>query len=369
MKTVNVEVTSNAYPVYLGHGLLSENSLWDRHLGDGKTLIVSNDVVAPLYLDTLKSGLSGRKSDVHIISDGEQYKTAETWYGIIDKLIGMQARRDANVIALGGGVVGDITGFAAACYMRGIRFLQAPTTLLAQVDASVGGKTAINHEKGKNLVGAFHQPAAVIIDSATLSTLAEREFQAGLAEVVKYGAIRDEAFFSWLEDHASSILSRDVSSLDSLIYHSVSNKAEIVAADEKEAGIRALLNFGHSFGHALEAETAYTEFLHGEAVAIGMVTATRLSESRKLCATGAVKRISDLLSGFGLPTALPADISLEGLQDALNLDKKAVASGLRLILLTAIGEAIIDNDSEPLEIIAAMEQSLEPGRSGTTENI
>lgn len=367
MKTVNVELASNAYPVYLGHGLLSERSLWDRHLGGGKTLIVSNEVVAPLYLDTLKSALGGRDVDVHITTDGEQYKTVDTWYGIIDKLIAMRARRDTNIIALGGGVVGDITGFAAACYMRGIRFLQAPTTLLAQVDASVGGKTAINHGKGKNLIGAFHQPAAVVIDSATLSTLAEREFNAGLAEVVKYGAIRDQAFFAWLEDNARSIRSREIEALDTLIYRSVSNKAEIVAADEKEAGIRALLNFGHSFGHALEAETAYTEFLHGEAVAIGMVTATHLSESRKLCAAGAVKRISNLLSGFGLPTALPANISLDGLQDALNLDKKAVASGLRLILLTAIGEAIIDNESQSPEIIAAMEQSLKPGRYGTTE--
>ena len=367
MKIINVELSSNAYPVYLGQGLLTDPSIWQRHLAAGKTLIVSNDVVAPLYLDAVKSALSGRDIDIHIIRDGEPFKTVETWYGIIDKLVGMQARRDANIVALGGGVVGDITGFAGACYMRGIRFLQAPTTLLAQVDASVGGKTAINHEKGKNLVGAFHQPAAVVIDSATLSTLEKREFNAGMAEVVKYGAIRDAAFFAWLENHVSEINGREVETLESLIHRSVLNKAEIVSADEKEAGIRALLNFGHSFGHALEAETAYSEYLHGEAVAIGMVTAARLSESRGLCGFGTTARISALLGRFDLPVSIPARISIKGLQNALNLDKKAVASGLRLILLTGIGKAIISNDSDPEDIITAMDQSLDLHQTEITE--
>jgi 3-dehydroquinate synthase len=367
MNIINVDLASNAYPVYLGHGLLSDHSIWQKHLGMGKILIVSNDVVAPLYLDALKSGLSGHDLDIHVIPDGEPVKTTETWYGIIDKLVSMQARRDSNIIALGGGVVGDITGFAAACYMRGIRFLQAPTTLLAQVDASVGGKTAVNHEKGKNLVGAFHQPAAVVIDSATLSTLADREFKAGLAEVVKYGAIRDPRFFDWLEEHASEIIVHDVEALDYLIYRSVLNKAEIVAEDEKEAGIRALLNFGHSFGHALEAETAYSEFLHGEAVAIGMVTATGLSESRGLCGAGTTGRISGLLTGFGLPVNIPARISPNGLCKALQLDKKAIASGLRLILLQAIGHAVVNSDSSQDEIIKAMEQSRHRNRAGTKE--
>ncbi|MBT8049059.1 MAG: 3-dehydroquinate synthase [Xanthomonadales bacterium] len=367
MKTIQVKLASNTYPVYLGHGMLADPELWRRHLGTGKTLIVSNEVVAPLYLEAVRSALGGGEVDVHIIRDGEQFKTTDTWHGIIDKLVSMQARRDVTVIALGGGVVGDITGFAAACYMRGVRFLQAPTTLLAQVDASVGGKTAINHVKGKNLVGAFHQPAAVVIDPATLSTLAAREFNAGMAEVVKYGAIRDLEFFEWLEEHVDAINERDSSALDYLIHRSVSNKAEIVAADEREAGIRALLNFGHSFGHALEAETAYTEFLHGEAVSIGMVTAARLSESRKLCRPGTAQRISSLLSRFGLPVTIPAGISISGLQGALDLDKKAVASSLRLILLNRIGDAIIDKGSRPQEIITAMENSLDPARSGHTE--
>ena len=279
----------------------------------------------------------------------------------------MKARRDANIIALGGGVVGDISGFAAACYMRGIRFLQAPTTLLAQVDASVGGKTGINHEKGKNLIGAFHQPAAVIIDASTLRTLEAREFNAGMAEVVKYGAIRDSSFFTWLEEHAGDIGSRNMGDLEYLIYRSVLNKAEIVAGDEKEAGVRALLNFGHSFGHALEAETRYSKFLHGEAVAIGMVTASRLSEARGLCRPGTARRIAALLTRFGLPVTIPAESSLEGLRDALDLDKKALASGLRLILLTDIGRAIIDNDCHPDEIISAIRQSLDQGETGTKE--
>lgn len=367
MNTINVELAANAYPVYLGHGLLTDSSIWQRHLGGGKTLIVSNDVVAPLYLESLKAALTGRQPETCIIPDGEPFKTPETWYGIIDKLVGMQARRDVNVIALGGGVVGDITGFAAASYMRGVRFIQAPTTLLAQVDASVGGKTGFNHEKGKNLVGAFHQPAAVIIDSATLDTLKAREFRAGLAEVVKYGAIRDQQFFEWLENNAKDINQRETQALDYLISQSVLNKAEIVAADEKEAGVRALLNFGHSFGHALEAETAYSEFLHGEAVSIGMVIATRLSEFRGLCGAGATERISSLLEKFGLPVSLPAQTSLDNMLEALDLDKKAIASGLRLILLTAIGNAIVDNESPREEIIQIMQQSLDRNRASAPE--
>jgi 3-dehydroquinate synthase len=279
----------------------------------------------------------------------------------------MQARRDVNVIALGGGVVGDISGYAAASYMRGVRFLQAPTTLLAQVDASVGGKTGFNHEKGKNLIGAFHQPATVIIDSGSLDTLSEREYRAGLAEVVKYGAIRDRAFFDWLEHNVSAINERTTEAIDYLIQLSVSNKTEVVAADEKEAGIRALLNFGHSFGHALEAETAYSEFLHGEAVSIGMVIAAGLSESRGLCEPGAAVRISSLLERFGLPVSLPAQTSMDGMLRALSLDKKAIASGLRLILLKSIGHAVVDNESNLEEIIQIMQQSLGHEGASTKE--
>jgi 3-dehydroquinate synthase len=359
MKCIEIELETHAYPVYLGRDVLDRADLWRRHLSPGKTLIVSNDVVAPLYLERLQSALGDVRAEVHIIPDGEQHKTAETWQGILDRLVDMQARRDANLVALGGGVVGDITGFAAASYMRGIRFIQAPTTLLSQVDASVGGKTGINHPRGKNLVGAFHQPAAVFIDSATLDSLPAREFNAGLAEVVKYGAIGDPAFFLWLEEHAGDITRRDPQAIDYLIERSVQNKADIVAQDEKEAGVRALLNFGHTFGHAMEAETAYQGFLHGEAVAIGMVTAARLSEQRGLCPPGSAQRLARLQERFDLPVAIPRQLETRRLADAMQLDKKAIASGLRLVLIRGIGHAVIDTGSSAEEIITAMNDNLE----------
>lgn len=368
MNIIDVQLAAGRYPVYLGRGLLGDAGLWRKHLGPGKVLIVSNDTVAPLYLDVLRAALGERGAEVHVIPDGEQYKTVETWYGIIDRLVGMQARRDATLIALGGGVVGDITGFAAACYMRGVRFLQAPTTLLAQVDASVGGKTGINHVKGKNLVGAFHQPGAVFIDSNTLDTLPAREFSAGLAEVVKCGAIRDAPFFDWLEERADAAAARDPDTLDHLIRSSVENKAQVVAEDEKEAGVRALLNFGHSFGHALESATSYRRFLHGEAVAIGMVTAARLSEMRSLCPAGSADRLAGLLQRLGLPVRIPSDLSPEDLARALDLDKKALASGLRLILLHAIGSATIDGSSSERDIIAALRDNRGPNSGNAPGN-
>lgn len=360
MDEIRVEAKTAAYPVYIGRGLLADAALWDRHLGQGKVLVVSNETVAPLYLDRLRDVLSGRDLATHVIPDGERFKTAESWYGILDKLVSMRARRDATLVALGGGVVGDLTGFAAACYMRGVRFVQAPTTLLAQVDASVGGKTGINHARGKNLVGAFHQPAAVLVDSATLDTLDEREYRAGLAEVVKYGAIRDAAFFDWLEGQARDLAERAPAAVDRVIRRSVEIKAEIVGQDELEAGIRALLNFGHSFGHALESETAYERFLHGEAVAIGMVTAAQLSEARTLCPSGAAGRLARLLAALGLPVRIPADLPADRLARALELDKKALASGLRLILLRNIGEAVVDGDSTETQILAALRDNQRP---------
>lgn len=367
MQTIEVRLNTTSYPVYLGRGLLGDAGLWGQHVGRGKVLVVSNDTVAPLYLDALQQGLEGRDCELHIIPDGEQYKTVETWYGIVDRLVGMKARRDSTLVALGGGVVGDIAGFAAASYMRGIRFLQAPTTLLAQVDASVGGKTGVNHEQGKNLVGAFYQPGAVFIDSATLDSLEAREFNAGLAEVVKYGAIRDEAFFEWLEQNAGAVNAREAQALEYLIHRSVLNKAEIVARDEREAGVRALLNFGHSFGHALETETGYQRFLHGEAVAIGMVVAASLSESRGLCSAGTARRLATLLKRCGLPVRIPPDLSVDRLAAALELDKKAVAGGLRLILLEAVGRARIDERCGDHEIREAMRSNRDAGTNQQQE--
>jgi 3-dehydroquinate synthase len=357
MNTIDIELESTRYPVYLGRGGLADDALWARHLGDGGVLVVSNDVVAPLYLEALAAGLGDRPFEVHVLPDGERHKTVATWQGIIDRLVDLQARRDTQLIALGGGVVGDITGFAAAAYMRGVRFLQAPTTLLAQVDASVGGKTGVNHVRGKNLIGAFHQPAAVVIDSATLDTLPAREFNAGMAEVVKYGALGDAAFFDWLEANAERLAARDEAAIDTMIRRAVENKARIVGQDEKEAGVRALLNLGHSFGHALESETAYTAFLHGEAVAIGMVTAAILSERRGLCPAGTAERIDALLARFDLPTRIPAELDPACLAAALTLDKKAVASGLRLVLLHRIGAAVVDRDSSADDILNAMENN------------
>lgn len=352
MQTIEVDLASGSYPVYLGREIIADKSLWQTHLGRGKTLIVSNAVVAPLYLDRLRAALAGREVAVHIIPDGEHCKTRDTWSGIIDQLVGMHAKRDATVIALGGGVVGDISGFAAASYMRGIHFVQVPTTLLAQVDASVGGKTGINHPLGKNLIGAFHQPVAVVIDTTTLATLPQREFNAGLAEVVKYGVIMDQGLFDRMESAVAAIRLRETKVLHHLIHQSVLNKAKVVAQDEREGGIRALLNFGHSFGHALETLTGYQRYLHGEAVAIGMVVAARLSELRGLCAGGTTDRLVSLLQCFDLALALPQAVTSSAIMEALERDKKGLTSGRRLILLKAIGTAVID-DQSPAELIAA----------------
>ena len=362
MQSVNIDLADRSYTVFIGSRLLGKPHAAFAVPKNSNVLIVSNETVAPLYLQSLTASLASANVESIVLPDGESFKTMAYWSKIIDKLIAMRATRDTTMFTLGGGVIGDLGGFAAASYMRGINFIQVPTSLLSQVDASVGGKTGFNHEKGKNLVGAFHQPAAVMIDSATLETLEEREYRAGIAEVIKYGAIRDRGFFDWLEDNIDAINHRETPVLDELIHQSVSNKAEIVAEDEKEAGIRALLNFGHSFGHALEAQTGYSEFLHGEAVSIGMVIAARLSELRGLCVAGATERIISLLSRFSLPVSLPAETSMDGMLDALNLDKKANAAGLRLVLLTDIGQAVIDTESTREEILHIMRQSLDQNR-------
>jgi 3-dehydroquinate synthase len=267
----------------------------------------------------------------------------------------MQANRDACIVGLGGGVIGDMAGYAAASYMRGIAFVQVPTTLLAQVDASVGGKTGVNHPEGKNLIGAFHQPRAVVVDVTTMATLPDREYRAGVAEVVKYGLIRDAGFFAWLESHADEVSRRAPNAVQHMVEVSVRNKAEVVAADELEAGSRAQLNLGHSFGHALETLTGYEHFLHGEAVAIGMLIAARLSEARGLLEAGVANRLESLLTRFGLPVEVPVTISSEAVFSRLALDKKTLGGRLRLILLDELGSARVDSDSEKREILQAIE--------------
>ena len=280
-----------------------------------------------------------------------------SWSKIIDKLIAMRATRDTTLFTLGGGVIGDMGGFAAATYMRGINFVQIPTSLLSQVDASVGGKTGFNHPSGKNLVGAFHQPGAVLIDIDTLDTLPEREFSAGLSEVVKIAAVRDGGFLCWLEDNSQAIMAREPDVLTTMIRRSVENKASVVAEDEREAGVRALLNFGHSFAHAIETLTDYRQYLHGEAVAIGMIIATRLSEIRGLSKTGLSDRLSRLLSSFDLPLALPDSVDTDAILESLKLDKKVLAGAIRLILVESAGRGFIDSDSDKLQIVAAINAS------------
>jgi 3-dehydroquinate synthase len=360
MQTVNVELADRSYRVYIDSGILGRPHPGLDITKGSTVLIISNELVAPLYLDKLTASLSGVNVHSLILPDGESFKTMEQWSRIIDKLVEVRATRDATIITLGGGVIGDMGGFAAASYMRGINFIQVPTTLLAQVDASVGGKTGFNHPLGKNLIGAFHQPTAVLIDIETLQTLPDREFSAGLAEVVKIAAVRDEEFLDWLEQNWQAIMSREPGALTVMIRQSVANKASVVIEDEREAGVRALLNFGHSFAHALETLTAYRLFLHGEAVAIGMMVATRLSELRGLCAAGLSTRLGELLRSFNLPLDLPEDLDPLDMLECMKLDKKVITGSARLILIKSAGQGFIDSSSDKLQITAAIKASQKP---------
>lgn len=357
-KSIQVSLNHSTYPVMIGQDLLARPDTWAKLALEGDLYVVSDETVAGHYLDALETGLDGHRLLTHVVPPGERQKSIERWATIIDWLSSNGALRDSTLIALGGGVVADLTGFAAATYMRGIRVVQVPTTLLAQVDASVGGKTAVNHPDGKNLIGAFHQPVAVVVDTNTLATLPEREFRAGLAEVVKYGAIRDDDFFAWLEANSSTIGDRNQTRLTEMISRAIRHKAEIVSMDEKETGIRALLNFGHTFAHAIETVTAYSRYLHGEAVAIGMVAAARLSERRAVCDPGQAKRLEWLLNTLNLDTAWPAEVTPRDSLESMARDKKARQGGLRLVLLRAIGDAVVDSDSESHDIVRAIESMI-----------
>ncbi|NOR19912.1 MAG: 3-dehydroquinate synthase [Xanthomonadales bacterium] len=357
MQTVNVELAERSYKVSIGSGILTKEHPAFQIPAGSTVLIVSNETVAPLYLDALRQSL--KNANVHnlILPDGETYKTVGHWTQIIDKLIDIRATRDATIFTLGGGVIGDMGGFAAASYMRGINFVQIPTSLLAQVDASVGGKTGFNHPQGKNLIGAFHQPTAVLVDIDTLATLPAREFSAGMAEVVKIAAIRDAEFLDWLEDNSAAIMAREPKAITTMIKRSIVNKAAVVAEDEREAGVRALLNFGHSFGHALETLTDYKQYLHGEAVSIGMLVATRLSELKGFCESGFSQRLGKLLQSFDLPLELPANLTSDAILEIMKLDKKVIAGSARLILVKSAGTGFIDSSSETSDIVAAINAS------------
>ena len=351
-QTLNVELGERSYPIVIGSGLLAGGYNLVEHLSSDHCLVVTNETVAPLYLDKLKRCLGDATVDVTELPDGEAYKTVATVESILDKLVDRKAGRDTTVIALGGGVVGDIAGFAAACYMRGVGFIQVPTTLLAQVDSSVGGKTGVNHPGGKNLIGAFYQPRIVLIDTDTLATLDDRELSAGMAEVIKYGAIIDIDFLTWLEAHIESLMARDPDALATAIRRSCEIKADVVAEDEREAGKRALLNFGHTFGHAIENSVGYGEWLHGEAVAAGMLMAARMSGLDE----NEQQRLGALVRRAGLPVA-PPPVGGRTLLDAMQLDKKAQANRLRFILLKTLGDAYVTADYEDAALDSVLESA------------
>ncbi|MBB3225487.1 3-dehydroquinate synthase [Luteibacter sp. Sphag1AF] len=354
MKTVDVVLGERSYPVWIGSGVLADNTRWRERIRGRHVLVISNETVAPLYLERLARGLDGLTWSSFLIGDGEANKTFANVGLALDALGQLGATRDACIVALGGGVVGDLAGFTAACWMRGIDFIQVPTTLLAMVDSSVGGKTGVNLPIGKNLVGAFHQPRAVVADIDTLDTLPQREYRAGLAEVVKAAAIGDAAFFDWLETHADSLSMRESTALIDAIARKCQYKAGVVARDETEQGERALLNLGHTFGHALETAGGYTELLHGEGVAIGMVLAARLSARLGMSHDGDTHRLIALLERLGLPTRQPAGHTPERLLSLMRLDKKNTAGTLRLILWRGIGSAEIVAGVNEADVLAVL---------------
>ena len=342
VQRVAVDLGERSYEVVIGHGLLDDASAWRSPPVGAGAMVVTNSTVAPLYLSRVQQVLSGRHRRVHSVElpDGEQYKDWPTLNQVFDALLQSRCDRDTTVYALGGGVVGDMAGFAAACFMRGVPHVQLPTTLLAQVDSSVGGKTAINHPLGKNMIGAFHQPRVVVCDLDTLSTLPERELRAGLAEVIKYGLIADWAFFEWIEHHADELLAREPRAMLHAVRRSCEIKADIVARDEREGDLRAVLNFGHTFGHAIEAGLGFGAWLHGEAVAAGMVLAATLSARLGLTDEQTCTRLVALLARCGLPTCGPS-LTADRFLELMRLDKKARDGDIRFTLLDGRGRAVV----------------------------
>jgi 3-dehydroquinate synthase len=352
MKTLHVELAGHAYPIHIGPGLLTQASLISSHLPLPEVAVVTNETVAPLYLAPLQAALAtaGVKSFAIVLPDGESFKNRESLNHIHDELLARRCERKTAIVALGGGVIGDLAGFAAATFLRGVPLIQLPTTLLAQVDSSVGGKTGINHPLGKNLIGSFHQPRLVLADTLTLDTLPPREFRAGVAEILKYGLIRDLPFLNWLDAHLESLCSRDPETLAQAIYDSCRNKAEVVALDEFEtSGIRALLNLGHTFGHAIEAGAGYGTWLHGEAVATGILMAADLSERMGWITSTELQRVVSLMQRAGLPQRAP-NLGVSRYLDLMASDKKVEAGKIRFVLLKGLGHALMSGEA-PLETV------------------
>ncbi|MEC8754036.1 MAG: 3-dehydroquinate synthase [Pseudomonadota bacterium] len=352
MQQLVVEIPHRQYPIFVAEGLLADTQklreLLLARIQGRQVAIITNKVVAPLYLDALLEALDGLQVDVMQMDDGEAEKNLQVYQQTMDFLLAARHNRSTCLIALGGGVVGDLCGFVAATFQRGVDFVQIPTTLLAQVDSSVGGKTAVNHPQGKNMIGAFHQPLAVLADTATLGTLPSREYAAGLAEVVKYGVIVDAAFFEFLEQHSDDLLAKDGAVLSQVILRCCAIKADVVSADERESGRRAILNYGHTFGHGIEKLCGYGQWLHGEAVAIGMVMAARLSVAVAGLDESVVMRLTALLRRLGLPTALDQAsrkvATIEAMMDVMGLDKKVVDGRLRFIVASQLGQVQVRDD-------------------------
>jgi len=352
MRTLDVDLGARSYPIHIGGGLLRQSgALLAGRLPSPRAVVVSNPVVAAHWLAPLRAslGAAGVAVETLLVPDGEAHKSWQTAHDVLGRLLELGVDRGTTLVALGGGVVGDLAGFAAAIYQRGIPFVQIPTTLLAQVDSSVGGKTGVNHPLGKNMIGAFHQPVAVVIDVDCLSTLPPRELAAGLAEVVKYGAIRAPGFFGWLEANRAALVAREPAALEHAIAESCRIKAEIVAADERESGERALLNYGHTFGHAIEAAAGYGAWLHGEAVAAGMVLAAELSRRVTGLPAADAERLARLLAEVGLPVA-PPRIPQARWIELMSRDKKAQGGAMRFVLLEALGRASVHSDVDPAQL-------------------
>ena len=340
---VDIALGERSYPILIGPRLLEDAPLLSTCITARSLLIVTNETIAPLYLPKLQSALQGRRLATLVLPDGEQHKTLESFSRILDALVAERMNRDAAAVALGGGVIGDMVGFAAACYQRGIDYVQVPTTLLAQVDSSVGGKTGVNHPRGKNMIGAFHQPRCVLADTSTLQTLPPREYRAGMAEVVKYGFIRDAAFLQWIEANVERLLAREDAAVMHAVRRSCEIKADVVGQDEREHGLRAILNLGHTFGHAIETASGYGNWLHGEAVAAGMVMAVDMSTRLGWLQPAERDRIVQVLARLGLPVA-PPRIGAQRGRELMGMDKKVLGGRIRLVLLQGLGRAAVVDD-------------------------